>query len=360
MDVPEITLAGSPFERGYAHGSLCRGRVMRSLETYRMRFARKWHDPFSWEDARAAARRFAPTLSGAFAPYAEEMRGIAAGAGIDFEDVLALNLRSEILYSGLAPGDVAPSGECTAFAAVPPATAGGAVLAGQTWDYTRAQREATVLARLPAEGGRPAVWMPLEAGMVGGKGVSAAGFCLTLNALSSPRKGSGIPLHVRMRHILEAPTADEARRRAAEPPVPAPACLTVTDREGTCVAFELDPDGVEELRPEDGLLVHTNHFLSPRYRVDAPGGSTVARLERISALLRGRPGLASADAESFLRDHENGTRSICVHPAPDTPPERIDEASATNYAFVADLAAGRVRFVMGNPCEGEFREVRIS
>ena len=357
MDVPEIILSGSPFERGYAHGSICRGRVMRSVETYRMRFARKWRDPFSWEDARAAARRFAPALSGAFAPYAEEMRGIAAGAGIGFEDVLALNLRSEILYSGLAPGDAAPDGECTAFAAVPPATAGGAVLAGQTWDYTRAQRAATVLARLPAEGGRPAVWMPLEAGMVGGKGVSAAGFCLTLNALSSPRKGSGIPLHVRMRHILEAPTADEARRRAAEPPVAAPACLTVTSRDGACVAFELDPDGVEELRPEGGLLVHTNHFLSPRYRDASPGGSTVARLERLSALLRARPGLSSADVEKFLADHGNGTRSICVHPAPDTPPERIDEASATNYAFVADLASGRVRFAMGNPCEDGFRDI---
>ena len=107
MDIPEITLSGSPFEKGYAHGSLCRDRVMRSLETYRRKFAGKGPAPFSWEDARGAARRFAPALSGAFAPYAEEMRGIAAGAGIDFEDVLALNLRSEILYSGLAP-DAAP------------------------------------------------------------------------------------------------------------------------------------------------------------------------------------------------------------------------------------------------------------
>ena len=67
--------------------------------------------------------------------------------------------------------------------------------------------------------------------------------------------------------------------------------------------------------------------------------------------------MASADVEKFLADHENGTRSICVHPAPDTPPERIDEASATNYAFVADLASGRVRFAMGNPCEGGFRDI---
>ena len=358
MDVPEIELSGSPFEKGFAHGSACRAQVLRSIGTYRAKFANKWRNPFSWDDARAAARAFAPALSGAFAPYAEEMRGIAEGAGVSFEDVLALNLRSEILYSGLEPGAPAPAGECTAFAALPPATAGGAVLAGQTWDYASAQREATVLARLPAEGGRPAVWMPLEAGMVGGKGASAAGFCLTLNALVSPRAGAGIPLHVRMRRILEAPTADEAFRRAAALPVAAPACLTVTARDGRCTAFELDPDGVEELHPEDGVLVHTNHFVSPRYRSpDPPGWSTCARYDRLSALLRGRPGLSMADAERFLADHENGTRSICVHPAPDTPPKDLPQAGSTNYAFVADLAAGRVRFVPGNPCEGAWRDV---
>ena len=348
MDVPEITLSGAPFDKGFAHGSLCRAQVLCSLDTYRAKFARKGVRPFSWDDARAAARSFAPTLTGEFAPYAEEMRGIAAGAGIDFEDVLALNLRSEILYSGLAPGEAEPAGECTAFAAVPPATAGGAVLAGQTWDYAYAQRRATVLARLPAEGGRPAVWMPLEAGMIGGKGVSAAGFCLTLNALSSPRTDFGIPLHVRMRHILEAPTSDEAMRRAAEPPVAAPACLIVTSRDGRCTAFELD---------QDGVIGHTNHFLSARYRAGSPGGSTVPRLERISALLRARQGLTSADAESFLGDHENAPHSICAHPAPDTPPERRGLVGSTNYAFVADLTAGRIRFVMGNPCEGKFRDI---
>ncbi|MBQ9727009.1 MAG: hypothetical protein IJV65_05835 [Kiritimatiellae bacterium] len=357
-DVPEITLSGPPFEKGFAHGSLCRDRVLRSLETYRKRFAGKGPAPFSWADARAAARSFAPALGGEFAPYAEEMRGIAAGAGLDFEDVLALNLRSEILYSGLAPGSAHAPAECTAFAALPPATAGGAVFAGQTWDYSRSQREATVLARFPAEDGRPAMLMPLEAGMVGGKGVSAAGVCLTLNALSTPRVGAGIPLHVRMRRILEAPTADEAFRRAAEGPVAGPACLTVTSRDGRCVAFELDPTGVEELHPEGGLLVHTNHYVSLRFRPpDPPGGSTAQRYARLSALLRSRPDLLSADLERFLADHENGGRSICCHPAPDVPPERLGEAGSTNYAFVADLTAGRFRFVMGNPCEGEFRDL---
>ncbi|MGI5869282.1 MAG: C45 family autoproteolytic acyltransferase/hydrolase [Kiritimatiellia bacterium] len=356
MTVPEIILSGSPRQKGLTHGRLARALVLRSLETYRMRFARS--KGFSWEDARAVARDFAPTLVGPFAPYAEEMQGIADGAGLEFEDVLAMNLRSEILYSGLQRPETGSLAECSAFAATPPATAGGAVLAGQTWDYTRAQREATFLARFPKEGDRPAMWMPMEGGMVGGKGVNAAGISLTLNALSSPRTGMGIPLHVRMRRILEARTFEKAIQHAFEPPVAGPACLIITSADGRCSGFELDPDGTAVLYPKRGILVHTNHFISSRYRLaesDLPGGSTVPRLQRLSALLHGTTAISESDAETFLRDHENAPFSICAHPAPDTPPERFSEVSATNYAFVVNLSRGRLRFVMGNPCEGEFR-----
>jgi isopenicillin-N N-acyltransferase-like protein len=366
VTVPEVVLSGAPYEKGLAHGRAMRAGVLRSIDTYRAMFLRR--KGLAWDDARALARGFVPALEGPCAPLAEEMRGIAAGAGVGFEDVLVLNLRSEILYSALVPPKAPPppsavaGGECTAFSATPPATAGGAILAGQTWDYAQAQREASFLARFPAEGGTPALLLMLEAGMVGGKGVNAAGLCLTLNALSSPGTAIGAPLHLRMRLVLEAPDMAEAVRRAKAGPIPAPACLTLTHRSGESVAIELAPGGADELRPEGGILVHTNHFVGPRAATmgtPAPESSTRLRRERLLALLRGRPGLSSADAEGFLADHENRERggSVCVHPRPGTPPEDLPLAGATNYAFVADLAAGRLRFAMGNPCEGGFEDV---
>ena len=353
---PTITLSGAPFEKGLAHGRAFADKVARSLDTYAHLFRRRRE--LSWDDARAIARRFAPVFTGDAAPLADEMRGIAEGAGRTFEDILALNLRTEILYSAHGdPAACARGGECTAFAAVPPATAGGAVLAGQTWDYAIAQREATFFARVPAEGGAPAMLLVLEAGMVGGKGVNGAGLCLTLNALSCPRAAVGLPLHARMRRILEAPTMDEALRRGRAGGIPAPAALTITAADGRCVCLELDPAGAEELRPQGGVFAHTNHFIGPSAaarRSYEPSGSTLQRLLRMEALLRSKPGLSPADAEGFLADHGGEGWTICVHPRPVAPPDPPSAASATNYGFVADLAARRFRFAMGNPCEGAF------
>lgn len=52
-----------------------------------------------WSEVRREAVRFLPFLQQpAWTPLLEEMEGIASGAGVDFEDILALNVRTEIAY----------------------------------------------------------------------------------------------------------------------------------------------------------------------------------------------------------------------------------------------------------------------
>ncbi len=357
MSLTQITLTGTPYEKGFQHGSQFRAQVMCSLDTYRWRYEHQ--KKLTWEEARRIAGRFKGVFTGEYERYAQEMQGIADGAGLDFEDILALNIRSEILYTSLKdlPWE---ADECTAFCALPPATADGAVLAGQTWDYTRAQREASFIARIPAEEGRPAMLLFLEAGMVGGKGVNSAGLCQTLNALYTTRAAVGVPLFVRGRAILEQKTLTAAFARAAAKPVPVSVCLMLTHRDGLSLALELDPDGVDVLQPQDGILAHTNHFLGPRMiltHASSSSGSTYIRYQRINQLLKSKQGLTQTDLEGFTKDHHGFPTSVCAHPDPATPPEKLRYAGSTNYAFVADLAHERLRFVMGNPCEGEYEEL---
>ena len=95
METPPIVdLAGPPFEKGLAHGRAFADKVARSLDTYAHLFQRR--RGLSWNDARAIARRFAPVFSGGAAPLAEEMRGIAEGAGRTFEDILALKAQVKV------------------------------------------------------------------------------------------------------------------------------------------------------------------------------------------------------------------------------------------------------------------------
>jgi isopenicillin-N N-acyltransferase like protein len=63
----------------------------------------------TWPQVRLEAVKFLPTLQQpAWMPLVEEMRGVADGAGLDFEDILTLNVRTEIAYGMFSDG-------CTAF-----------------------------------------------------------------------------------------------------------------------------------------------------------------------------------------------------------------------------------------------------
>ena len=53
----------------------------------------------SWPEVHAEAVKFLPMLNeGGWKDYVEEMRGVAEGAGVEFESVLAMNVRTEIAY----------------------------------------------------------------------------------------------------------------------------------------------------------------------------------------------------------------------------------------------------------------------
>ena len=57
--------------------------------------------------------------------YVDEMRGIAKGAGVGFEDILAINVRTEVMFSAKARAarDLRRSPrECTTVAVLPSAT----------------------------------------------------------------------------------------------------------------------------------------------------------------------------------------------------------------------------------------------
>jgi isopenicillin-N N-acyltransferase-like protein len=58
-----------------------------------------------WPQVRLEAVKFLPFLQQpAWMPLVDEIRGIAAGAKVDFEDILALNVRTEIAYGMFEDG----------------------------------------------------------------------------------------------------------------------------------------------------------------------------------------------------------------------------------------------------------------
>ena len=88
---------------------------------------------------RALVQDYVPRMD-AFEPaYVEEMRGIAEGARLEFEDVALLNARTEILKLGLRPDLrrrlAADDEACTGVVALPEATEGRRLIHAQNWDW---------------------------------------------------------------------------------------------------------------------------------------------------------------------------------------------------------------------------------
>ena len=140
--IPRVRVEGTSYERGRQYGAQARDRVRRSVQAYRQVFAH--YAGWDWPAVRRAAAAFQAPVAGFRPAYLEEMRGIADGAGLDLADVLAINVRTEVMYAAkarqaplAARGGALPA-ECSAFAVAPAPQAGGqqaATLLGQNWDW---------------------------------------------------------------------------------------------------------------------------------------------------------------------------------------------------------------------------------
>src|ERR1700755_1847732 len=92
-----VRAEGSSYRRGRQYGRQAAARVRLSVQAYQQDFAH--YARWDWPAVRREALRCEVPI-GEFRPaYLDEMRGIADGAGLDLPAVLAINVRTEVMYS---------------------------------------------------------------------------------------------------------------------------------------------------------------------------------------------------------------------------------------------------------------------
>ena len=349
MKFKEITVRGTPYERGLTYGQLCREEVAESIKGYGILY--EGTKGIDWEQARKIAEYYLEKTR-AFEPqYVEEMRGIAEGAGVDILDIMALNIRTEIMYA--QPSKIDASA-CTSLSLMGPATEGGHVIAAQNWDYTLLLRDAVVIVHVYQDD-KPNFVMAVEgAGMIGGIGMNDRGIAVLLNALKTEAPCQGIPFHVRLRAMLDAETLSDAYVKGSHAPTSV-GNFIATHKDGVAIQFEMDARSVEPIIPEDGVLAHTNHYIGPKmYLANDVNhmGSSYIRLQRIRALIKECYGkITVEDVKRMLSDHAGYPYSICDHEDPKYP---LVVRDATNFAVIMDLTENCMHLAYGNPCENEF------
>jgi len=261
---PLIELSGAPRERGLQYGNQARDRIRASVQLYGGAAA-AGGDP---EKIRRLATSFLPMIEAYDPLYLEEMRGMAEGAGVELADIALVNARTEILRLTQPPPKITvpdqdPDG-CTGAILMPQATAEGRLLHGQNWDWRRECAETGVVLRIRRDDG-PDILTFTEAGGLARSGLNSAGIAVTANYLSSDRDYTrkGVPLSLIRRKLLETEHLAIAMRTVYCTPKSASNNLMVSHAGGFALNFECAPDETFLIHPQDGMLVHANHFQSP-------------------------------------------------------------------------------------------------
>ena len=318
---PLIEISGPPRERGRQYGQKAVARIKKGTSHY---FAQLKELSLDAKGVAELVRDYLPVIE-AFEPsYIEEMRGIAEGADLPFEDVVLLNARTEIIKLAnpairarlKTPED--PDG-CTGVVVMPQATASGRLIHAQNWDWKRECAETAVVLKVRRDDG-PDLMTFTEAGALGRCGFNAVGIAITANYLQSDRdyRQVGVPLALIRRKVLENEHLALAMRAVYSTRKSAANNMIVSHREGVAIDFECAPDETFQVHPQNDLLVHANHFVAPSARAKLRDLSLLSNTDSLYRDVRVRKHLRNAAPEitietfqTAFQDRYGSPRAVC-------------------------------------------------
>jgi isopenicillin-N N-acyltransferase-like protein len=341
---PLVEAGGAPRDLGYQHGRQA-GELIR-------RFARVGMPAYVGCEAselmavlRGELGAYAAVIEAAAPHLVEEIRGIAAGAELAFEEVLLLQLRPEI---GYVRRRRAPAG-CTSIGVRSGRSATGQPLVAQNVDMALELLDYGILLHLRPRTG-PAILAWTLAGVVGQTGINSAGLGRCGNVVFSAGWRVGVPTAILFRLALEQRTADEVGALCARLARAKSNNFLLADLTDRVACLEVTVDEQRWVEPDgDGIVVHANHYRHPDLvpKDVGPYGEGSRLREKRIAELAATPGpLAAADLQGFLSDHANAPHGICGHGAP---------GLQTIASCVLDPAEGRFWLSRGNPCQAGYR-----
>ncbi len=345
-----IDLAGTPRAMGEAFGEAYRGEI---AQLYALRLANALRQATQY-GGRATGEVELLRLAGACLAAserfdsrgAEELRGIARGARLTAELVLAMNGLTD-LRDGLAWGDLGEAGAdgCTAVIVQRDASADGRPRLAQSWDLASDNAPFVVAVHRRPERG-PETWSVTTVGCLCLMTLNADGLALGTTNLRTRDSGVGVPYLSLIHRAIEEPGAAAAARLIAAAPRAGAHSYLALDAGGAGFVVECTGKLSHTFAVERGTHVHTNHCQVPAHaalEADTPRRSSEARLARMRELMdasRGR--IDAALLRSCYADSAGGALAIC---------RRDYDGISTNAASVITPEQGELWACAGVPDE---------
>jgi isopenicillin-N N-acyltransferase like protein len=304
-----VDVSGSGRDRGHAHGEILRERIADALERWDAEVGERMGIPAADHVAGLlAATRFLPAIESATPDLLAEVHGIAEGAGVSFERILAYNLMDEEWWYSQARGHR----HACSLVAVAGGDGGPSILA-QNMDLPEVMDGGQTILRSTAPDGSRTVVLT-AAGMIGLAGCNSDGLGVCVNTLSMLHHSpEGLPVAFVLRGLLERRTLAGAEAFLRAVPHASGQHYAVACGDDAA-GFECSAGGVASSDGGVGRFWHTNHPLASRDidpADDEPGGSADSH-RRLARLAEAGPGVRSAaDCEELLADKH---APLCVAP----------------------------------------------
>jgi isopenicillin-N N-acyltransferase-like protein len=336
---PFYEFTGESFELGRTYGETLAAQVRQTAADALTMAAKAG---LTREAAIAWSAEQLPKIAKFGEHLVDEMRGLAAGAKLTLDEIVAIQVR---------PGSGKMLGGCTAIAASDEATVDGRPLSAQNRDLFVGFRAKMVVTLLRPTG-HTALLMHAVPGELGGIGLNGHGVSLFANSLwsKSGRPWMGIP--VLRRALLETADADAAAELARRMDGPAIGNFLIVDAAGRIRNLEIMPERVVVIARDRGVYAHTNHCLDATQQsyeqqpLQSPGSP--GRCQTMEQTLQAAVGKIDVEEmKRLLSQHQPAGEMICRHS--DDPKEH--ETAATS---IVENQTRRLHLSYGPPCEGRF------
>ena len=348
-----IEIWGTPRERGirYGKGAATEIRVGSSHYVAQM-------ESLGLTSAKleSLVDAYLPIIAEFDGDHIDEMRGIAEGADLPFARIVLMNARTELLKLAKEPvlraGLQAERGSegCTTIIVQPERTIDGVLIHGHNWDWKASCADSCVILRVRNDNG-PDILTFTEAGGLARFGFNSLGVTVTGNYLECERdyRQLGVPLALIRRKVLQADNPSLAFAAAYATRKSASNNIAISHGpSGVVHDLECAPDETFVVEPRDGLLVHSNHWMSPIALVKlretgiADSPCSYWRQARAERLLAPYELISLDNVRETLLDALGSPLSICVPPRASS----VTGCTATVASFLMRPSLGEMQVAM--------------
>ncbi len=352
---PLIEVAGTHREMGQQIGEAARVQVQNSVANARILIDAAYNSlELTWDGAKIQSRKYLPFAEERYPQYVDEMRGIAEGAHVPFDDIMVLNAMEAVTMDALHLT------RCTSMAVSDERTADGHVLAAHNEDWIP-EDESDVLIISAKPDKEPPFLAMTYGGLLPNVGFNAYGIAQLIDTVYPSDSRIGIPRLVVARAVLSSRRISGAIGRTLVQHRAAGYNHLLIHESGEIYSIEVSARKFEILYANEGYMVHTNHYIDPHMREVEKDPeellSSRVRYFRASRLIRQSQHHSIKSLQAIQKDHVNIPNSICNHNI-----EGLDplDREKTISALVIDLTSREMHITWGNPCQNTYHTYHLN